>query len=549
MKQIDIIKAYSQKRCLVVEVNPDMRTLLKRTLVDFGSADVDTAAHGNEAVDLCQRHAYDIVLAEYDLGKGMNGQQLLEELRYQSLLKNSAIYFLISSEAALQHVVHAIEYRPDDYISKPVNRETLRPRLDAAVLKKEALAGVNRALDKKRPRSAIAACQDAVHQGGKFSTEAKKLLGELLCQQRMFAEAKMHYQSTIEDIVEDKRPPWATVGLGKALLGLKELEEAEHILREAIDHHEYYVDAHDTLSKVLQAKNKFDQAQQALSIAVNISPMSANRQREMGKVSTLSGDTNAAAHAYRAAIKHSKNSCQESAEDYTNLADTLNTLIEETDNPSFADEALEAVQYADKKYGRQPVVKMRLELITADVYDHLGDEEKAEVANQKAMDVYSELNFGVVENTSTQLCIDCAKAFMARGKYDEGEKLLQEVAKLNNDDEFSIQIDKLLREPITKEGIAFAAKLNKQGIEFHKHAQYNEAANSFAKVLKELPNHIGLNLNLIQSLLAKSKETALNEKELSMVENSLQRVGELRESSPYRDRYDYLTKRFSKLKR
>ncbi len=549
MKQIDIIKAYSQKRCLVVEVNPDMRTLLKRTLVDFGSTDVDTAAHATEAIDQCQRHTYDIVLAEYDLGKGMNGQQLLEELRHQSLLKNTSTYFLISSEAAVQHVVHAIEYRPDDYISKPVNRETLRPRLDAAVLKKDALVSVNRALDQRRPRSAIAACQDLVNQGGKYGTEAKKLLGELLCHQKMHSEAKLLYQEIIQDIVEEKRPPWATVGLGKALLGLKELDDAEEILREAIDHHAYFVEAHDTLSKVLQAKNKFDQAQQALSTAVHISPMSANRQREMGKVSTLSGDTNAAAHAYRAAIKHSKNSSQESAEDYTNLADTINTLIEKTENPDLADEAFEAVQYADKKFGRQPVVKMRLEMITADIYDNLGDEEKAEVANQKAMDVYNELNFGVVENTSTQLCIDCAKAFMGRGNYNEGEKLLQEVAKLNNDEEFSIQIDKLLREPLTKEGIAFAAKLNKQGIEFHKQAKYNEAVESFGKVLAELPNHIGLNLNLIQSLLAKSKESALSEKEISLAEISFQRVGELREKSPYQDRFDYLVKRFSKLKR
>ncbi len=544
MKQIDIIKAYGQKRCLVVEVNPDMRADLKRTLVDFGSTNVDTAGHAREAIELCQRHQYDIVLADYDLGKGQNGQQLLEELRFQGLLRNTAIFFMISSELAVQHVVYAIEYQPDDYVSKPINRENLRPRLDAAVMRNEALVEVKKALDQRRPRSAIAACQDVVNEGGKFQNEAKKLLGELLCQQKMYDEAILLYDA----IPANSRPLWASVGLAKALIGLKELDKAETVLKDVIADNEYCVEAHDTLSKVYQAKNKFDQAQQALITAVSISPISASRQREMGRVCIASGDKNAAAHAYRAAIKHSKNSCQESSEDFTNLSSTLSQLIVEQNNPDLANEAIEAIQYADKKYGRQPVVQMRLQLVNADIYQNIGDTEKADKANSKALEVFSELNFTVVENTSTQLCIDCAKAFMERGKYDEGERLLQEVAKLNNDSDLAIQIDKLLREPLTKEGIAFAAKLNKQGISFHKQNKFDDAIRSFQNVLKELPNHIGLNLNLIQTLLTKSKEKALKEKELKLMESCFQRVGALREGSPYQERFDYLEKRFNRLK-
>ncbi len=544
MKQIDIIKAYGQKRCLVVEVNPDMRADLKRTLVDFGSTNVDTAGHASEAIELCQRHQYDIVLADYDLGKGQTGQQLLEELRFQSLLKNTAIFFMISSELAVQHVVYAIEYQPDDYVSKPINRENLRPRLDAAVMRNEALQEVKKALDQRRPRSAIAACQDVVAEGGKYQNDAKKLLGELLCQQKMYDEAILLYDA----IPANSRPLWASVGLAKALIGLKELDKAEAALKAVIADNEYCVEAHDTLSKVYQAKNKFDQAQQALITAVSISPISASRQREMGKVCLASGDKNAAAHAYRAAIKHSKNSCQESAEDFTNLSSTLSQLIVEQKNPELANEAIEAIQYADKKYGRQPVVQMRLQLVNADIYENIGDKEKADKANSKALEVFSDLNFSVVENTSTQLCIDCAKAFMERGKYDEGERLLQEVAKLNNDSQLAIQIDKLLREPLTKEGIAFAAKLNKQGIGFHKQNKFDDAIRSFQNVLKELPNHIGLNLNLIQTMLTKSKETALKEKELKLLESCFQRIGALRESSPYQERFDYLEKRFNRIK-
>lgn len=543
MKQIDIIKAYAQKRCLVVDKNPDIRAGLKRLLVDFGSSNIDTAGHAEEAIDLCQRHAYDIVLAEYDLGKGKNGQQLLEDLRFQSLLKNTAIFFMISSEAGVQHVVHTIEYQPDDYISKPINREGLRPRLDAAVMRNEALVSINKTLDQRRPRSAIAACQELLAEGTQYENDTKKILGELLCQQKMYPEALQLYQ----EIPASKRALWADVGRAKALKGLNRLEDAEHALLDIIDKNEYCVEAHDHLSKVYQAKNNFDKAQQALIAAVTISPMSATRQREMGRVCIESGDKNAAAHAFRAAIKYSKNSCQESAEDFTNLATTLAQMSKERDESELADEALEALQYANKKYGKQPVIKMRIQLVNADVYTAIGNEEKAAQANQQALEVYQELNFSVVEHTSTQLCIDCAKAFMERGNYDEGERLLQEVAKLNNNADLAIQIDKLLREPLTKEGIAFAAKLNKQGIEYHKNNKFDDAISSFQKVLKELPNHIGLNLNLVQTVLTKSKETALKEKELALLASSFKRVGELREKSPYRERFDYLLKRFNKL--
>ncbi len=544
MKQIDMIKSYSQKRCLVVETNPDLRTLLKRALVDFGSEDVDTAGHAEEAIDLCQRRQYDIVLADYELGKGRTGQQLLEELRFQGLFNNTGIFFLISSEVATQHVVHAIEYQPDDYISKPINRDALRPRLDNAVQKKAALIEVNKALDKKRPRSAIAACQDLINEGeSKFIPDARKILGELMCDQGMFEEAKHMYSG----IPADKRPLWAQLGLARACQCLKELDSAEAQLHGIVSENDYCVEAHDALAKVYEAKHKFDKAQGALIKAVTISPMSAKRQRDMGRVCTLAGDKNAAAHAYRAAIKYSKNTCQERAEDYTELANTLTQMMDGGDTQALTTETLEVLQVVDKKYSNQPVVQMRSKLLAADLYDNMDRHDDAKKTEAKALEIYESLNFSVVENTSTRLCIDCAKAFMARGLYDEGERLLQEVAKLNNDSELSIEIDKLLREPITKEGIAFASKLNKKGIDFHKKNQFDEAIAAFQKVLKELPNHIGLNLNLIQTVVTKSKERELKEKELALMTSSFQRIGELRDSSPYKERYDYLHKRFKKL--
>ena len=86
MKQIDIIKIYSTKKILVLDDFPEIRGDLKRTLKKFGCEHVDTAATGEEAIKLCGQHKYDIVISDYNLGNGKDGQQVLEEVRHLRVL-------------------------------------------------------------------------------------------------------------------------------------------------------------------------------------------------------------------------------------------------------------------------------------------------------------------------------------------------------------------------------------------------------------------------------------------------------------------------------
>lgn len=546
MKQIDIIKTYSQKRCLVVDDVPEIRTSLKRILVDFGSSEVDTAGNAQEAIDLCEKHQYDIVLSDYNLGKSKNGQQLLEELRFHHLLKNTALFVLITAESASQHVLHALEYQPDDYLSKPVNRDSLRPRLDQALLKNEALIGVKRSLDNQKPKSAIAACRDLVVSESKYLNDAKKMLGGLLCQQGMYDEAETLYS----EMMQERPLLWAKLGLARCYYGQNKLSQAENLLLDIVEDNQYCTDALDLLAKVHEAERNFEQAQHILANAIKISPMSATRQREMGRISSEAGDQNAAAHAYRSAIKHSKNSCHESPEDFANLAQSLTVMMGEVSDSSrkaMSKEALEALKQLDKKHSRHPVVKIRSQLVEADVLDATGNKEPAQAAFEHALELFDQLKFSAIGNTPTQLCIDCAKGFMARGRYDEGEKLLREVARLNQAPELALKIDKLLREPQTKEGILHAAKLNKQGIEFYRKNELQSAIKAFENVLDELPNHIGLNLNLVQAIIGKSKTETLSPQELTQIASSLKRIGDIPGDSPYADRYSYLSKRYKKM--
>ena len=98
LRQIDIIKMYNTKKCLVIDDFPEIRGSLMRTLRNFGAESVDTAADGDEAVKLCSQNRYDIVICDYNLGMGKDGQQVLEEVRYLRVLLMTSLFVMLTGE-------------------------------------------------------------------------------------------------------------------------------------------------------------------------------------------------------------------------------------------------------------------------------------------------------------------------------------------------------------------------------------------------------------------------------------------------------------------
>ena len=546
MKQIDIIKTYAQKSCLVVDDVPDVRTSLKRILVDFGSQKVDSAGSAEEAIELCEKHNYDIVLADYNLGPGKNGQQLLEEIRFQRYLKNTSLFIMITAESASQLVLHALENRPDDYLNKPITRENLRPRLDQALLKNEELLNVKQALDANKPMKAIGACEALLEHKSRFHHEIRKTLVELCIEFNRFDDIPRycsHYP-------EERQPLWATLALAQAYIETNNLKTSEDLLTKVTQDNPMCVDALDLLAHLYELQNKLERSHVALTQAIKLSPRSAKRQRKLAHISELLGDKISAIHALRSAIKLGKNSCHESPEDSLHLVENLlhqASNSDPKDRSKNIDESSDILKYLGKKHSSHPIVNIRVKQLESDLHQIQDKEKAAELSASLALEKLENTKFSVIGNTSPHLCIDCAKTFMSWGKYDEGEKLLQELAKVNTDHKIAIQIDKLLREPLTAEGRQYAAKQNKMGIELYQKQEYEGAIKAFTTVLNELPNHIGLNLNLMQAIIGKAKETAADEKELALIANRFKRIGAISDKSEHFERFKYIKKKYDQL--
>ena len=112
------------KSFLVVDDFGDMRSMLKNMLTSIGVTQINTAASGADAIDAITNQHYDIILCDYNLGPGKNGQQILEEIRYRELIGLHTIFVIISAENTRGMVMGAVEYEPDSYLTKPFTKRS-----------------------------------------------------------------------------------------------------------------------------------------------------------------------------------------------------------------------------------------------------------------------------------------------------------------------------------------------------------------------------------------------------------------------------------------
>src|SRR5690625_7108615 len=83
---------YSKLKVLIVDDFDNFRMAVSKMLQEYGARDVDTVSNGRQALQLCSENRYDLILCDYNLGTGKNGQQVLEELRHRRLLPPQCLF-------------------------------------------------------------------------------------------------------------------------------------------------------------------------------------------------------------------------------------------------------------------------------------------------------------------------------------------------------------------------------------------------------------------------------------------------------------------------
>lgn len=334
---------FSKKRFLVVDDFSEFRSSIRGILRLLGVQQIDTAANGNEVLELCRRHRYDVILHDYNLGEGLNGQQVLEQLHAEKLLSPHCIFIMVTAENTQAMVLAALECEPDDYLTKPFNKVTLQTRLERLVRRKEVLAPVLKALEANDPIAVLRACQDI---------EQKDARHAVLCQRHMAnaLNSLARYQE-LEQMLEEQarsRPTgWNLQALARLWLSQGRLDKVTRLLTAAVRQFPMMPELRDIQAELAALQNDSATTQDALQQAVTLSPNTIRRQIKLASQAWLNNDTAAALHALRQCWENSRYSAIFEPELLWQLA---SILAQKITTPKWPDEVQQWLGIIEKNY-------------------------------------------------------------------------------------------------------------------------------------------------------------------------------------------------------
>lgn len=541
MQQIDIIKIYEKKRCLVIDDLTEVRAAYKRMLKSFGATHIDTAANGDEAIQKCEANQYELILCDYNLAESKDGQQVLEEMRHSGLLKYTTLFIIITAEVSREMVLGAIENQPDDYITKPISQQTMRLRIDRALLKHDDLLLIKMAIDEKNYEQAIEKCNEKINTKSHYRWDCIQYKAQLFLLMENYSEAKEIY----ETVLKEKIFIWAQLGLAKTLIKNKEYDQVESLLIGIIANDHRYIEAHDLLSEYYEQIKDYRKSQESTKVATQLSPKSILRHRRLAKIAEKNNDEVTSLEAYEDAIRWNHNSCYAAAEDYLALARKTVDITRELIHEKIKDKINKALTMLERMVRRFPSNKNKVKstLIEAQLLSNQGKKDKA-----KEKLIFAERGYEKLNLKDINVRLDYAQTHIMIGNKQKAYQELHAIYKeKKNDKKILEKIDCISDEPITSAGRQCAAELTREGIDAYQNKEYDLSLKIFTDARKMFPRHIGINLNMLQVILAKieNEETdrALHEQSKTCLDN----IGSIEASNKYYERYKVLSEKYNEV--
>ena len=417
-------KELARKRVLLIDRHASARDSLRIMLSSIGISAIHHAGNTVEVLRQVKANRFDILLSDYILDDGRDGQQLLEELRQQHLISLSAVFIIITSERAYHNVVSVAELGPDDYLIKPFTADQLQGRLVRAVYKKQFFARVYAHLDNGSFVEALAACEKLIAQDAGFLYDTLRLKGEVLNTLGRYDEAQAVYQQ----VLENRMVPWARMGLAIALRGQEQLAEAEVLGEAIVEDFPEYLAAYDFVAGVREEMGKLAEAQEMLQQAAVISPNNSTRQRMVGDVAVRNDDLEAAEKAYGKVLERHRGASIKSIDDYTNLS---RVMLDRGHTEGAKKITLELRRdLRGSKQGEFAALVMESLCAEKD-----GEPGKAKQALEKALVLQDTLLAeGRQDGISQKLAVDLAHACLATGDEVTAQNILRKVAAENHED-------------------------------------------------------------------------------------------------------------------
>lgn len=529
---------YRDKRFLIVDDFESFQQILKRSLHNLNAKKIDTAVNAFKALTLCEEHQYDVIFCDFDLGKGQNGLQLLEELRHKNLLSSGTIFIIVTADSSRDAVVGSLEYKPDAYMNKPISSAELKVRLLKSLKQKNELSPINKAIDSNDFDLALKLCDMEIAKKSKQKNWCLKTKGQLLIELKKFKDAENLYK----EVLNNRPLFWAQLGLANVLAATNQFEEALSCYQRAYQENSASLEAYEGAARMLINLGNPQEAQKILEQISHISSRSVSRQKLLADVSKMNGDFDTAAKASRKVVRLAENSIHKSAENELDLADNLTeAAIHSSDGAkvkAYAKEALSTLSETHRSSSDQEI-KIQSKLIESRTYMSIKDEKNANKSLESAEERIKQS--GTIKHLRTQL--ELVKSYLQTNNKQKASTLLNELAhEYQNNPAISAKLDAILDEPVSKVGKQNVVKINRDGINMFEAGNYTQAIQCFLKATKKFPKHKGIRLNIIQSLIFEMKKSGISRDTIRHCHQHISVVKNITNDHPQYKRYLSISK-------
>ena len=401
---------------LIIEPHQGMRASIHNMLNLCGLTKIEHAGGAGPAIKHVGTKSFDLILCEYDLDGGQDGQQLLEDMRHHKLISLSTMFFMVTAEGNYSKVISAAELTPTDYILKPFTADRLLERIARALEKRNAFMPVYQFMEVGNQRDAIGACLEGMKLHPRYAIDFLRLRAEL----HMFLGEPAEAEPIYQQLVDAKQIAWARLGLAKTLFMRERFEEAKVMLEALVESNKKFVDAYDWLAKTLAAIGDLERSQTVLSEAVAVSPHAVRRLRKLGELALETGDTDTAEKVLKQVVSKAKYSEFRDPEDHVKL---VQTLVRKGDPV----QAAAVIRDLDKSMAGQKNTGVCSAISSALVHEYTGNEVRLAESLNAALAACKD-SVGLSADVKMELARNCLQNNMEEGAADVMRDVMRNAA-------------------------------------------------------------------------------------------------------------------------
>ncbi len=509
-----------EQTVLIVDDLREMRMSLRAILESLNVKQIVEAKSAEEAHVLLTKHRPDLVLCDYNLGDGKDGQQFFEEAKAERLLPAHSVWIMITAENTMNMVMGVVENNPDGYLVKPINKSVLQVRLERVVARKMIVKDIESALHNGEFEVALALCERQLEKYPGMRSDLLRLKTEALLRTGAIDVAS----EICAEVLNERDLTWASITLARARYQGGDLRQAKTLLTRLIENQPTALEGYEWLARIEREQGDGKAAQRILAQAIQVSPKSIRRQQRLGDLAHENADYPTSEKAYRRAIQMGENSCFARPDDQAGVVEAVTQI-------KGAAAGLKALGDFTKRAGRrfEAVPHWRLGFVEARLLQETGQQEAATMAAARALEGYYVEQANVAPTTT----LDLIKVCFTCGQVEAAQTLADKVVRENHDRQEVITATLAMFESLgmAAEGAALIENaqktivaVNNRGVTLAKAGDYAAALKLLTQASDELPENLTVTLNVLQAVMLQVRAEGLSAQRRLLVTEYLSRA-------------------------